>query len=376
MNFLNHFLNFLREIQNNKMTTDSTLSEVCSTITGAKFTLVRQEIQENINNFLDWAENLLMRANSNKKINLAIDCEGYCLGSVEKSLSCIQIGEIFNDSFDIKVNKNPPEIGSLPGYIVFTPFDDAVKTKLTEVLNHPSVTIFTFDFIGDFATIIESGIPLEMNNIYDSQLSTKDKPDSYIRCKSAGLAGIVKKAKKMDPLGLKAEQMKNRDKKNYFKVSTFLLKDNPNPASQVLTKDLLEMGADDIYMTGLAAVFSIKKGFTEAVITKTKEKVEEFKKFVDSMQSVLAPPIQRHLFFMRDLTFDQDVPLNDETEENLITLLEVFQKVFYIINGYKILKENFECQVSLERANEVYEQVVHKLDDNRSRLNEMLEKYA
>ena len=292
------------------MSIDFTLSEVTCPITDGKFTLVRKGIKENVDYFLQWTENVLERAESGKYINIAIDCEGYCLGSTKNSLSCIHIGEIFNDSFNVKTDQDPPNIGSKPGFILITPFSRTIKESITKVFNHPNVMIYTFDFFGDFATIIESGISLQMDNVFDSQLCLKKSPKSFISLKVPGLFKIVQMAKKLDPLGNKAEQEKNDNKKIFFMVSSYLFKDCKIPAQQVLTKDMIIIGSSDVYLTGLAAVYCIKNGFSETVLTQTKRKVDEFKKLGNSMHSILAAPILRHLFFMKDLKYDKDISLN------------------------------------------------------------------
>lgn len=358
------------------MTISPQLSDVICPITKAHFTIVRKEIPENIEKFITWSEDILKRAESGKYINISIDCEGFCLASTRNSLSCIQIGEIFEDTFNVKTDKTPPDVGSEPGFLVLTPFTKSVKDNLSQVLNHPNVMIYTFDFLGDFATIIESGVELQMNNVFDSQLCLKSHPKSFVELKAPGLFSIVQKAKNLDPLGKKADQGKNVDKKNYFKVISYLYKDSKSPAQKVITEDMLEIGSSDVYMTGLAAVYAIKNGFSEIVLKLSQKKVDEFKKLTNSMNTVLAAPILRHLFFMKKLKYDQYFSTAVSSEEDLMNLLENFQNLFYIINGYQILKENFECQTSFERAEEIYLQIIIALDKKKPMLNEMLEKYS
>lgn len=359
-----------------QLSVSPTLSEVICPITEAKFTLVRKEIKENIDEFIDWTEDVISRADSGKYINISIDCEGFCLGSILNSLSCIQIGEIFNDTFNVKTDKDPPDVGSRPGFIILTPIPKEVKSSLSKALNHPNVMIYTFDCLGDFATIIESGVQLDMDNVFDSQLCTKTRSKTFISLKAPGLFKIVQKAKKLDPLGNKAEQEKNVDKKNYFKVSSYLLKDSKNPAQQTLSEDMLEIGSSDVYMTGLAAVYCIKNGFTETVLSQSKNKIDEFKNLAEKMNSILAAPILRHLFFTRNMNYDVDINLSSNSEDDLLFLLDHFQNLFYIINGYQILNDNFDCQTSLKRAKEVYLQIIKTLDSKKPELKEMLEKYS
>lgn len=300
------------------MPLEESLTEVNCPITGARFRIVSKKVPTNIKLFIDWCSDVIYRANLGKKINISIDCEGYFLGSIKNSLSCIQIGEIFNDSFDVRRDIHCPNIGNKSGFIIVKPFSKKIREYLSNVLNHPNVMIYTFDFIGDFSTMIEAGINLHMKNVFDSQVATQVYNSNYIQNKSGrSLSWFVEEAESLDPLGPKAVTMKNQDKRNYFCVTSFLFKESKDPTSEVLTKELLEMGAADVYMTGLAAVYCIENDLTQKVLELTNSKVYQFMITAQYYYSYLAPSIFRHLFFIDTYSaykYDNNLSLKDDTE--------------------------------------------------------------
>lgn len=364
------------------MTLAKTLQSVNNPITGAQFHIVRNEIPKNEALFIKWSNDVVNRANSGKTVNISIDCEGYFLGSIKQSLSCIQIGEIFNDDFNINENCKPPNVGSKSGFLILSPFTDKIKDCISDILSHTNIIIYTFDFVGDFATMLEAGIKINMANVFDSQVSTlNDNNINYIQNENVkSLSWFVEEAIDYDPLGKKANNVKNKEKRNYFSVTSFLYKDSSNPAIEIITKDLLEMGASDVYMTGLAASYCINNGLTQKVLMKSRLKVYQFCQYINYHNSYLAPSIYRHLFFIDTYSAwkyeKNNVYLNDENESDLLYLLKMFYETYSIINSYKILNFHGLSKISLNKA-EIYNQaIVKKLEKNRERLVKMMNDYT
>ncbi|KAK8876392.1 hypothetical protein M9Y10_006596 [Tritrichomonas musculus] len=369
------------------MSFGNTLSYVKCPITGAQFHIVRKELQENVDLFIKWTDDILKRANNGKIIHISLDCEGYLLGSTTKSLSCIQIGEIFNDTFNPYVNDIPKSVGNKPGFIIETPISAKVKECLSKILYLPCVIIYTFDFTCDFATMFEAGINIKFTNVFDSQVATQ-QPSPYVRVEDLrfiqntsgkSLFWFVEKARFYDQLGERAYIMKNRDKKNYFRVSAYLYKDSQNPAIDVLTKELLEMGAADVYMTGLAALYCFKNQLAKKVFNYTSAKMREFIYLINCHKSYLAPSIYRHLFFIDNYCpwkYDNKILLLDETEDNLLNLLQIFLDTYSIMSSYEILNINTISKTSFSKAEEYNHEVVKKLEKNKDRLIRMMNAYA
>lgn len=121
------------------MNTDFMTTEVYCPITCSKFTIVKNECPDWINQFGAWVKDAVQRANSGKTINIAFDCEGFNLGTIPKSHGCIQLSEIFNDSFNIKTSGNPLRVDQKGGFIVFTPFNNETKEDLILIFNNQNI---------------------------------------------------------------------------------------------------------------------------------------------------------------------------------------------------------------------------------------------
>ena len=257
---------------------------------------------------------------------------------------------------------------------------DKVQEILTNVLTLHNIMIYTFDFIGDFATMFEAGIKINTLNVFDSQVATQLENSNFIQNKSGkSLSWFVEEAENYDSLGEKANMMKNSDKRNYFCVTSYLFKDCKNPANEILTKELLEMGAADVYMTGLAASYCIQNGLTQKVLVDSRTKVIQFWQFVYHYKSYLAPSICRHLFFIDSYSackYDNNQFFDDKTENDLLDLLRVYQDTFSIMCSFKILNHEGSSKISLKRAEEFNHAVTLKLEKNRKRLIKMMDDYA
>lgn len=353
-----------------------TSSEVNCPITGAKFLIVNSENPNNIDAFRNWVNDVTQRASSGRMVNIAFDCEGFNLGTTPNSLGCIQLGEIFNDSFNVKSSSNPPNVGQNGGFIVFTPFNDETKENLTKIFNNQNIIIYTFDFTMDLSAILDAGISVNYDNLFDSQVISSRNASNYLfNTKIRGLKWFVSQSRGMDPFSSKASSLLNDDKNNYFDITAFLFKDLSNPANAMIRDGFIEYAAADVYMTGLAALYCIKSHMTQNVIRATRTKVKEFNEFSHKCNSVLAPAIGREVSFFnsyRASNYSYGVQLNDRSDQDLMNLLRVFRDCRMVINASDRLKSNYFGSLSLSRANEIYNSAVAKLSSNKSRLERML----
>lgn len=152
------------------MNTDFMTTEVYCPITCSKFTIVKNECPDWINQFGAWVKDAVQRANSGKTINIAFDCEGFNLGTIPKSHGCIQLSEIFNNSFNIKTSGNPSRVDQKGGFIVFAPFNNETKEDLILIFNNQNIFLYSFDATMDLCAILDASINVNFNNIFDSQV--------------------------------------------------------------------------------------------------------------------------------------------------------------------------------------------------------------
>jgi hypothetical protein len=151
------------------------LESILEPLSNQVFKIIRGERSDDIDFLKNWCDSIKERLDMGKFVNLALDCEGFNLGLEDHSLICVQLGEIYNDTFDIfsdEENTFCPEVDPHPGVIVSAPFTANIKTMLNQVLNHPKITLITFDFTGDIGTLLEEGLLITLKRVIDCQLQT------------------------------------------------------------------------------------------------------------------------------------------------------------------------------------------------------------
>ena len=358
------------------MNTNYASTEVNCPITGAKFTIVKNEFADGVKQFDEWVKDIIQRSNSGKTINIAFDCEGFNLGTIPNSLGCIQLGEIFSDSFNIKANSIPQNVGQKGGFIVFTPFNNETKENLRQIFNNRNVFLYSFDATMDLSAILDASININFENIFDSQVASARNASFYLfNTKIRGLKWFVSESIRMDQYASRAVSLLNDDKNNYFDITAFLFKDISNPEHAMIRDGFIQLAAADVYMTGLAALYCIRSHLVQNVLIATKKKMNEFNQFAQKCNSVLAPAVGREISFFnsyRASNYNYGVQLSDRSEQDLMKLLKTFRDCTAVINASKVLKNNYFGQLSVMKAQEIYTESVQKLDKNKSRLEQIL----
>jgi len=115
----------------------------------------------------NWVDSMIRDLNSEKQVVLSIDA-----GPI-----CIQIGKVFDSSFDpFSDYSTIPDIGDCKGVLVMfycknknkVSFDEISKI-LNPLLTHSQVTILTFDFTHDYHTLKNIGIDVNTTRLIDAQ---------------------------------------------------------------------------------------------------------------------------------------------------------------------------------------------------------------
>ena len=369
-------------MSNNPIEHQVTLTEVKCPITGAVFKVVKEGFDENIQLFNEWVLDLLHRSEAGKTINIAIDCEGYELGIIDHSLGCIQIGEIFNDSYNVIYSDDKvPEVGNKGGFILLTPFSNEIKAQISAILKNPKVFLYTFDFTMDFSSILNEDIEINFENVFDSQVlsASSDFFSILLNAKVRGLKWFVQQAKEMDPHASIAFDLLDHEKKQYFDYDFYILKDSKNPSQEIINNKVLNIGAVDVYLTGLAAVYCIKTGQRETVLEKTKKKIEEFSKVIKKVKSCLAPATEREHSFLLNYgrkSFDKNIDLKADSKDDLARLLKIFSDTKMLIDVEKVLKKKFKLKLDLNDAINNHQIVSEVLEQKRELLHQYFDAFS
>jgi uncharacterized protein (DUF3820 family) len=266
-----------------------------------------------------WCGSITSRLDDGKFVNLALDCEGFNLGMEDHSLICVQLGEIYDDTYDVFGwgDDACPAVDPRPGVIVSTPFTQEMKDLLTQVLNHPSITLITFDFTADIGTLLEEGVLVNLQRIVDCQMQTlKAKQGSILAdTKNKGLVFFLREgfeSELEDPLFAKCGPYINQKLNLEWNAIIFTIIHDNLPKDKFMSKKLLEYAARDIPFTGLACTVMIDLNRRELVLQNTRKKINEFQEVSAIDHTPLAGAILRNCAFMSDRYREPPTELSDD----------------------------------------------------------------
>ena len=301
--------------QNPKESQDFSLlncKEIPNLVTETNFKIVSTNNAEELDAFELWAQDIKARAQT-QHVTICIDCEGDNLGSKPHSLSLVQIGEVFDDSFDIRIPDPEPEsipnVGNKPGFAILFPAPQKAIDALSLVLNEPNVIKCTFDFTSDFTCLLEEGVLINPKNIFDAQLILKAK--SFLENTSApGLKTVVKQTaeKKIDPLAQKAYEKYFYSKSTNFQLFNYQNNDKSDEERRQLqyTLEFFEMAILDVVLTGLAVKLRILQKQVDIVFKNSTAKWNEIMKINKQYNSPIAAPlIRQNLFFEKYVNYEK-----------------------------------------------------------------------
>ena len=174
--------------------------------------------------WVDAKLNILKRGGN---VTLAYDAESVC----------IQLGDVFGNKFDYynynKGNTIPP-IRKDDGIIVFY-YENVSKYKennkainvLKPLLEHPKITLLTFDFTMDLELLLKFGINVKTSRIIDAQMLTvgeiSDSDDLIVRANNSSLKHIIGSMRNSDKMSEAAiRAIESNEKRFPFDANNFL----------------------------------------------------------------------------------------------------------------------------------------------------------
>lgn len=306
--------------------------------TESLFALVDPSNPDQISSFISWANDVHSRSLT-KHVNISIDCEGNNLAIQFHSLTLVQIGEIFNDDFDIQTPNlsisDTPEIGRLSGYAITFPAPQSVKDALSLILNNPKIIKFTFDFTGDFSALMEEGIRISPQNVFDAQVysptPTNDRPFFFILSRNLpSLRKEIKKAENLDPLGPKANEVYYHSKGFDFEITFFKNRNHPSHCSY--TQDFLQMAVLDVFFNGLAAKHIIKLQKVQQCFQNSLIKWDQMISFIRKTNCPLGASMIRNMSFINPKI--QKIVLGNRSH-----LIDNEKAIKKTIKGWRMLKD-------------------------------------
>ena len=358
--------------------------EVICPITGVKHLIVHNNDEENIRALRKWATTLYIRMERKHKVILSIDCEGWKLGTVKNSLGLLQICEILDESI-LKLNYCPHQIKSVnvrSGFLIHFPATSEIVDILSGILSHNNAVICTYDFTSDIATLMECNVKVNMNNIFDAQLTSRcinpiQNTQVYSIINPANnLIGQIDEAEK-------AFNFMSQKKGHMFEFLTFLHKDDADPFLSMIDDDFYQYAAGDLVMTGLAVLYCYVHQTRDITEEVTKSKVDCFMGYINSTGNILMPSAVRQAAFIQkfNLASLQDFQKKLDTNPSSITIesdydiksyLTLYVKADMIYNIQDSLppaeKKLFSI-INAEKIRGFLEKLLEKKKDKISKLN-------
>ena len=168
------------EFKENEHDAGYNLYEICSEISNNKVRVLWPDEKEDIRYLKEWVQIRVNKLNrKNKNITLAYDAESVCM----------QFGDIFDENVDY-YNWDPtieiPEIKTNECIIISfyqhtNPYllNPILINIMKPLLEHPRITLITFDFIFDFDKLYNFDINIQTKKIIDAQLMNLPINDYY-----------------------------------------------------------------------------------------------------------------------------------------------------------------------------------------------------
>lgn len=350
--------------------------EVVCPICKVTHTIVHSNDPESVRKLLIWATKLFVRMKRGEKILLSMDCEGWKLGTVQKSLGLLQICEFLHENIFEEEPFDFSEIDSvniLPGFLIHFPASEKVIDILSGVLSNPNAILCTYDFTSDISSLMEAGVRVSTKSIFDAQLIY----ESSNPLTNTQVFSILVPAREMIGRIVEARDavcfMSTR-KGNMFDFLTFLHRNDADPFSSMVDEEFYKYAAGDLVMTALAALHSFIMGFSDITWNMTRLKVKEFLGLQKQYDKLLMPSAIRQVAFLRkyslrDLQDYQLRPFSTFSDDASIRkALMLYVKADMIVNLLQILPQS-EISVFMNiNAHGIRDELEKSLEVVRSRI--------
>ena len=318
-----------------------------------------------------WVNEKLVDLNDGKNVTLAYDSEDVCF----------QFGDIFDHSFDLfnwKECDPIPKIKTNESIILnFYDFDNrdvknpALINIMKPLLEHPRVTILTYDLTFDLNNLYDFGIRITTRRIIDAQLLRtpgdsilEERKDLICSTGWESLECFTQKTLEVDDVnaGIRSRAKQNINscmKKFPHDENHFVIENAKLPKSTTFTKRFFEYSSDDIFLTAIAAIDVISRNQLDYVIQKTSEKVELFNQYYERYGSA---SMMRDLSYLKgkiNLYCNSWFNLNNNNVSQLLNDYKNIQKLIKILdlNNQELMEELGADQETKEILKKQFEKI-------------------
>jgi hypothetical protein len=316
---------------------------ITNPISGARFDIIHRDTDAGHQCLETWKTSITSRLAEGNFVTLAMDCQGYMLGECANTGLSLQIGEIYQDNFNIWDKPGPvvcPPVGSEPGLIIPMPFDDPTATALRVILNHPQITLITFDFTADVAVLEENHVRVDLRRIIDCQLGRSRAPKGQMLTdlKLPGIFSLLT-LKPEDPLFNEADAYLSAQPRIEWDAIHFITWHEGRSHDWFIDQNFLENAVSQITLIGLFCTNHIQKNGIEAVIRRSGLAGIDFLKKKDLRRGLLGGAITRRIAFHasperggKDYV-DPPAEIGDEDED-----IKKVLKIWRLAHGFEMAR--------------------------------------
>ena len=261
----------------------NTIREIKSPVGQHNVRVLWPDRDDDIEFLKQWTKKRLDILMLNQNVTISYDSES----------ACLQFGDIFEHTFDCfkwKKGDQIPKIKNDQSIIITIyqcnePYEKSLNliNIIKPLLEHPNVTLITFDFTYDLEKLFKLGINIKTNRIIDTQLSVvlsdSDQLITSTNCKSLAslIRNISKEALVNQEIFLNAiDRINNQSKQFPHEENKFCFKYLDIPKVCIFTKIYFEYSSDDIFLTAILFVDILLKNNLKLVKQYSSKKLEQY----------------------------------------------------------------------------------------------------
>ena len=237
-----------------------------------------------------------------KKIYLSLDCEGWRLGLMHKSLKMIQICEIlnnFDENLSYKIDQEI-SIDLQSGFLIESEFNENFKNFFNSLISFPNIFFICYDISSDFCALSDIGINIKDFKFYDCQINSKNIKGDIISTKGESILKSTEKTINLVKESQKCYDFMKDKKGNFFNFHYYFKNKLINPYESLLNLSFYEYAASDLVLTGISFLNCYLNNIYEYTYLESKKKLDLFLNYQKKYFNKLLPSaLKQKEFFLK-----------------------------------------------------------------------------
>ena len=309
-----------------------------------------------------WSNSILERLAANQKILLAVDCEGWGLGSNKNSLGMIQIAECFQPNFlnskiALTAKKEKISINLKPGFLITT-FSSDVVNSLTNIFCHLNTTLVMFDITSDLTAMEEVGICFRYENIVDCQCQNK------IACKinstrCSNLKNTCQKARNCVEYEAVVGEFAQKVSTDWGKLF-YIYRDEEKPFEKICGT-ILNYASSDIALTAVSLIGALDLISPKTLRYFTSLKFKEYKTLKNNFGKYGAA-MKRQIVFMTRSLNQANSKKQTPNEKNVYRIWDSAKRVLENYDLYAKMNKKLSSKDTIQKIYNTYSLIIEEMN--------------